>query len=89
MYICHNIYERKIYTMFKNIRKKLKLDNKELLSFIGKKSSIIYYIENNYQKKSIIKYVIFLRLKGVNLNKFFDEMIQNDFPDIDKKKPTL
>jgi hypothetical protein len=75
--------------MFKNIRKKLKLDNKELLSFIGKKSSIIYYIENNYQKKSIIKYLIFLRLKGVNLNKFFDEMIQNDFPDIDKKKPTL
>ena len=64
---------------FKNIRKKLKLDNTELLSFIGKKSSIIYYIENNYQKKSTIKYIIFLRLKGVDLNEFFDEMINTDF----------
>lgn len=76
--------------VFKNIRKKLKLDNRELLSFIGKKSSIIYYIENNYKKKSIIKYIIFLRLKGVNLNEFFDEMIKSDFNEEIKqiKKPT-
>ena len=75
---------------FKNIRKKLKLDNTELLSFIGKKSSIIYYIENNYQKKSIIKYIIFLRLKGVDLNEIFDEMINTDFKEEIKqiKKPT-
>ncbi len=72
---------------FKNIRKKMKIDNAELLRFIGKKSSIIYYIENNYKTKSIIKYIIFLRLKGVDLNNFFDEMIKTDFKD-DIKKPT-
>ena len=72
---------------FYNIRKKLKIDNAELLKFIGKKSSIIYYIEKNYQKKSIIKYIIFLRLKGVDLNEFFDDMIKADFKD-EIKKPT-
>ena len=36
---------------FKEARKQLKIGNAELLGFLEKKSSIIYYIENNYKKK--------------------------------------
>lgn len=75
--------------MFKNARKKLKIPNSELISFLGTKTGAIYQIEKNYVKKPIIKYIIYLRKKGVNLNKFFDEMIQNEFSEVDKKKPTL
>ena len=67
---------------FKEARKQLKIGNAELLGFLEKKSSIIYYIENNYKKKSIIKYIIFLRMKGADLNDIFDKLINSDYKKI-------
>lgn len=63
--------------MLKKYRKDLRLDTKELDDFIGSKSvSTKYYIENSYQSNMLFKYLLFLRLKGVDLNQFFDEESQ-------------
>lgn len=64
--------------MLKNFRKQLRLDPKELDDFIDNKSvSTKYYIENTYRSNKLFKYLLFLRQKGVNLNKFFDDEINN------------
>jgi hypothetical protein len=65
--------------MLKNFRKQLRLDPKELDDFIDNKSvSTKYYIENTYRSNKLFKYLLFLRQKGVNLNKFFDDEINNN-----------
>lgn len=64
--------------MLKIFRKQLRLDPKELDEFIDNKSaSTKYYIENTYRSNKLFKYLLFLRQKGVNLNKFFDEEINS------------
>jgi hypothetical protein len=65
--------------MLKKYRKELKIDVKELDEFIDSKGpSLKYYIEKSYKSNRLFKYLLYLRTKGVNLNKFFDEEIQND-----------
>ena len=64
---------------FKEIRKELGVSNEEILSFLERKSSIIYHIENNYQRKSIIQYLVFLRAKGIDLNELFDKITEVNF----------
>lgn len=48
----------------------------ELDVFLGNKDRK-YYIETNYREMKLFRYLFFLREKGANLNKFFDEEIEN------------
>lgn len=64
--------------MFKNYRKQLKLTNIELDTFVGNNSvSSKYYLERSYLTNKIFLYLVLLRIKGVNLNTFFDEVIRD------------
>jgi hypothetical protein len=72
--------------MFKETRRKLNIDNKELDEFLGAKVSTKYYLEKIYLKNKFVRYLIFFRIKGVNLNAFFDEIITNNFKNYKKWK---
>ncbi|RNA60507.1 hypothetical protein D1631_18640 [Chryseobacterium nematophagum] len=54
-----------------------KKDNKNLVEFLGKKSRQ-FYLENKYEKNFLYKYLYFLRLKGADLNTFFDKKISQN-----------
>lgn len=60
--------------MLKKVRKNTLKNNQELNSFLGGERRRIY-IEANYQNIKFFRYLLFLRKKGANLNKFFDEEI--------------
>lgn len=62
--------------MLRELRKKTieKKDNKSLEDFLGKKSRK-FYLENNYEKNFLFKFLYFLRLNGADLNEFFDSKI--------------
>lgn len=65
--------------MLKSLRKEFKINTKELDSFIkSKQLSTKYYIENSYTNNKLFRYLLFLRLKGVDLNKFFDDEIKSN-----------
>ena len=65
--------------MLKTLRKELKINIKELDSFIkSKQLSTKYYLENSYRTNKLFRYLLFLRMKGVDLNKFFDNEINNN-----------
>lgn len=65
--------------MLKTLRKELKLNIKELDSFIkSKQLSTKYYLENSYKTNKLFRYLLFLRMKGVDLNKFFDNEINDN-----------
>lgn len=66
--------------MFKKYRKKLNISNDELDKFVGNHSvSSKYYLEKSYLTNKIFLYLVLLRLKGVNLNSFFDDVIKENF----------
>lgn len=51
--------------MLKSFRKKFKIDNAELDSFLGNKSvSTKYYLDSKYRLNKMFKYFLLLRLKG-------------------------
>lgn len=60
--------------MLRELRKKTlgKKENKNLDVFIGKESRK-FYLETHYEKNQLFKYLSFLRLKGADLNEFFDQ----------------
>lgn len=62
--------------MLRELRKKTieKKDSKSLVDFLEKKSRK-FYLEKNYEKNFLYKYLYFLRLKGADLNEFFDNKI--------------
>lgn len=65
--------------MLKTLRKELKINIKELDSFIkSKQLSTKYYLENSYRTNKLFRYLLFLRMKGVDLNKFFDDGINDN-----------
>ncbi|OXA65316.1 hypothetical protein B0A67_24425 [Flavobacterium aquidurense] len=65
--------------MLKTLRKELKINIKELDSFIkSKQLSTKYYLENSYRTNKLFRYLLFLRMKGVDLNKFFDDEINDN-----------
>lgn len=65
--------------MLKNIRKNLKISNKEIEEEVGlKNKSSIYYIESSYNENKVFKYLLFLRRKGVNINAFLDNIIKKE-----------
>ncbi|PWN59203.1 hypothetical protein C1638_021590 [Chryseobacterium oncorhynchi] len=65
--------------MLRELRKKTieKKDNKSLEDFLGKKSRK-FYLEKFYHKNFLFKYLYFLRLKGADLNQFFDTQISQN-----------
>lgn len=62
--------------MLRELRKKIieKKDNKSLEDFLGKESRK-YYLEKHYENNFLYKYLYYLRLKGADLNAFFDKKI--------------
>lgn len=73
--------------MLKSFRKKFKIDNAELDSFLGNKSvSTKYYLDSKYRLNKMFKYFLLLRLKGMNLNAFFDEEIKQNYSDYKKNR---
>lgn len=64
--------------MLKKFRKDLRLDPKELDTFVGTENvSTKYHIEKTYKKNKLFRYLLYLRTKGVNLNRFFDSEIKD------------
>ena len=65
--------------MLRELRRKIipKKDNKSLEDFLGKESRK-YYLENNYKKNFLFKYLFFLRMKGADLNAYFDKEIKEN-----------
>lgn len=73
--------------MLRFFRKKLKVDNEELDNFLGSTStSTKYYLEKTFTSNKIIKYLLFLRIKGANLNTLFDEELKNNYKEYKKWK---
>ncbi len=62
--------------MLSKLRKALR-KNKELDNSLTTKRQK-YYIENNYQRMPLFKYLLFLRRNKVNLNAFFDQYLKEN-----------
>lgn len=74
--------------MLKFFRKKYEINTEELDTFLGNNStSNKYYLEKTFKTNKLIKYLVFLRIKGVNMNTLFDKVIKEDYQDYkDPKK---
>lgn len=73
--------------MFKYFRKKLHINTQELDEFLhNKNTSTKYYVENTYLKNKVFLYLVLLRLKGVNINSFLDQVISENENFKDYKK---
>ena len=53
-------------------RKKLRYTSKEIAKNIGVTPASVFYIENRSDDNAYIKYLVFLRKNGIDLNKIFD-----------------
>lgn len=65
--------------MLRELRRKTieKKDSKSLEEFLEKKSRK-FYLEIHYEKNFLFKYLYFLRMKGADLNAFFDKKISQN-----------
>jgi hypothetical protein len=67
--------------MFKEYRKTLSLTPEEIIEAVGASGkSAIYYLEKSYLENKLFNYLVLLRSKGVDMNKFVDEIITKDYP---------
>lgn len=65
--------------MLKQFRKDLKIRIEDISSFsLFKNKSTIYFVEAHFKTNKLFRYLLFLRMKGVNLNKFFDKIIEEE-----------
>lgn len=63
----------------KRARKELKLNSQELDKFINAKhTSTRYYLEDNFHRNKTFRYLLFLKLNGLNLNEFFEDFIKQE-----------
>ncbi|UTG66812.1 hypothetical protein J2O02_18270 (plasmid) [Elizabethkingia anophelis] len=62
--------------MLNVLRKKIVKNPEELDKFLGKDWEK-WYVEKNYEKDKVFKYILFLRMKGANINKFLDQVIKS------------
>lgn len=63
--------------MLRFYRKKLNIGTKEIDDFVGlKHTGSKYYIEKTFSKQKIFKYLLLLRMKGVDLNELFDTFLE-------------
>jgi len=66
-------------------RKKLKISVKELDLFIkADATSTKYYIEKHYLENKIFRYLLFLKIKGLSLDDFFEEIIDQNQDEINE-----
>lgn len=50
----------------------IKVNIPKISEFIGCNAKGIYYIENNFEKTKAIRYLMYMRKKGLNVNKLLD-----------------
>ena len=62
----------------------LKVDIAEITEFINCGSKGIYHIENNFEKIKSIRYLMYLRKKGLNVNEVIDKMNERESNKISK-----
>ncbi|MDV4099069.1 hypothetical protein CMT22_17745 [Elizabethkingia anophelis] len=60
--------------MLKELRKQTVKNPEELDMFFENKKWVKWYVEKNYEKDKVFNYLLFLRGKGVNINKFLDKV---------------
>lgn len=62
--------------MAKKIRKEfnIKVNTTKISEFIGCNPKGIYYIENNFEKTKAVRYLMYMRNAGLNVNKLLDQM---------------
>lgn len=75
--------------MLRKLRKDtLKInEEKEFEEFFDNKKWVKFYMENHYKDNNMFKYLLFLRMKGANINKFMDDYskeIKSDLKKISK-----
>ena len=71
--------EKKEQSQLKIIRKKLKVKATQVDEFINAKgTSTKYYLENEFPKNKMFRYLLFLKLNGADLNHFFDKYIKEN-----------
>lgn len=63
--------------MFSKYRKGLRKQADDLDNLLAT-TRTKYYIERNYEKMPLFKYLLFLRKNKVNLNAMFDEYIRKE-----------
>lgn len=56
----------------------IKVDIAEITKFIGCNPKGIYYIENNFEEIKGIRYLMYLRKRGLNVNKVIDRLNEED-----------
>lgn len=65
--------------MLKQFRKILKLKIEDISSYsMFKNKSTIYFVEANYNKNKVFRYLLYLRSKGVDINSFLDEELKKE-----------
>lgn len=50
----------------------IKVNIPKITEFIGCNAKGIYYIENNFENTKAIRYLMYMRKKGLNVNKLLD-----------------
>ena len=56
----------------------IKVNMSKISEFIGCNSKGVYYIENNIQNTKSIRYLMYMRKKGLNVNKLIDRLNENE-----------
>lgn len=55
----------------------------KISEFIGCNPKGIYYIENNFETNKTVRYLMYLRKKGVNINKILDVALESEKVELD------
>lgn len=63
--------------MLRALRKKTIKETEELDEILGKEWQK-WYIEKHYKKNGLFKFLLYIRSKGANINKFLDSHLKND-----------
>ncbi len=50
----------------------------KISKFIGGSNKVIYHIENNFEHHKAIRYLMYMRKKGLNVNKLLDFAIEEE-----------
>lgn len=70
------ISKKCLQTMLRDLRKNTLKKEDNIEDFIGGRSRK-FYIEKNYKTIKLYRYLLYLRMKGADLNSFFDSEISD------------
>ena len=60
----------------------IKVNIDKISDYIGCNPKGIYYIENNLARTKSIRYLMYMRKKGLNINKLIDRIIEEEDSEI-------